>query len=85
MVSTKDQAAGPDEAARAAAVGQRPVKLPDPPFMSEGVAQEVIANGQTVDPGTGRVVTSADLPPSRRQEAARAAEKRAKDAGPKPA
>lgn len=74
MVSTSDTKAAP-------APGREPVTHPDLPplpFISEGVAQEVIANGQAVDPGTGRMVSVGNLPESRRKEAIEAAQRRAK-------
>lgn len=77
MVSTKDTNTQPERPAGMPTT-HRPVVMPDPPFMSEGVAQEVIANGEAIDPGTGRKVGVADLPASRRKEAQEAAQRRAK-------
>lgn len=60
MVSSKDKA---DQAALAADVQRKANEAPlVPPFISEGVRQDILLHGKTTDPVSGRVLTRADLP-----------------------
>jgi hypothetical protein len=40
----------------------KPQSVPERPFISEGVRDEIERTGQALDPATGRVLTREDLP-----------------------
>lgn len=41
---------------------QTPEPTPEPRFISEGVRNDIVQHGSTIDPLTGETLTAADLP-----------------------